>query len=193
MELNIPYNMKTNLYIVIMLGIIGISACKSVDPAKKDSLVKQITESENKIYADSGFKVNPIIAVKVINLYTQFADQFPDDSLAPGYLFKSAEIYMNLNAGQKAVTYYNKVYSQYPNYKKAAVCLFLQAFIYETQLGDLVKAKDFYSKFISEFPTHELVRDAKASIENLGKSPEELIRSFEQKNSQKKDSIPFKK
>lgn len=34
-----------------------------------------------------------------------------------------------------------------------------------------------------EFPNHEMADDARASIDNLGKSPEEIIRGFEIKDS----------
>ena len=38
--------------------------------------------------------------------------------------------------------------------------------------------------FLEKYPTHELVKDASASIELLGKSPEEIIKLFEERQKQ---------
>jgi hypothetical protein len=47
------------------------------------------------------------------------------------------------------------------------------------------KAVDVYANFILKYPTSDLAEDAKYSIENMGKSPEEIFESF----NHKKDSV----
>jgi outer membrane protein assembly factor BamD (BamD/ComL family) len=49
------------------------------------------------------------------------------------------------------------------------------AYTYENNLHDLVRAKTLYEEFLQKFPNGELAQDAKLSLDNLGKSPEELI------------------
>ena len=78
---------------------------------------------------------------------------------------------------------------EYPNYEKASTCLFLQGFVYETQENDNAKAQNIYQEFISKYPNHSLIEDAKFSLNNLDKTDEEIIREFEQRITNSKDSI----
>ena len=67
------------------------------------------------------------------------------------------------------------------------MCLFLQGFVYESQLHNIIRAKEAYTEFIRKYPRHQLAKDAQFSIENLGKSDEELIKMFEEKNRAQKN------
>ena len=49
------------------------------------------------------------------------------------------------------------------------------AYTYENNLHDLVRAKTLYEEFLQKFPNGELAQDARLSLENLGKTPEEMI------------------
>ena len=84
----------------------------------------------------------------------------------------------------QAINYFNTVYTKYPNFDKAPYCLFLQGFIYESQLNDTAKARQVYQQVIEKYPNERIAEDAKASIDNMGKTPEELIREFEKKNQE---------
>ena len=56
--------------------------------------------------------------------------------------------------------------------------------VYENYLGDLDNAKMIYLEFLEKYPDNEFADDAEISIQNLGKSPEELIRQFEEQQAQ---------
>jgi TolA-binding protein len=88
---------------------------------------------------------------------------------------------MNINRGEMAINIYNRILKSYPDFKKAPECLFLKAYVYENNLGQLNKARVFYQEFIDKYPDNDFADDAEISIQNLGKSPEELIREFEEK------------
>jgi hypothetical protein len=62
-------------------------------------------------------------------------------------------------------------------------------YIHENYFQELGKAKAIYEQFLQRYPDHDFADDAQISIENLGKSPEELIRIFEEKNRELKDSL----
>jgi hypothetical protein len=55
--------------------------------------------------------------------------------------------------------------------------------VYENSLQDYGKAKTVYTEFIRKYPESELVEDARISIRNLGKSPEEILESLLKKDS----------
>ena len=52
-------------------------------------------------------------------------------------------------------------------------------FVNDDQLKNLVEAQKYYHQFIAEFPEHNLIDDATFSLQNLGKSDEDIIREFE--------------
>ena len=70
------------------------------------------------------------------------------------------------------------------SFYKAPECLFLKAFVFENQLNNLKDAEILYKEFIASYPNHPLTDDAVASLEYLGKSPEELVRMFQEKNAE---------
>ena len=46
-----------------------------------------------------------------------------------------------------------------------------------------------YQKFLAKFPEHELASSAEASIQNIDKTPEELIEEFK-KRREAMDTVP---
>jgi len=87
-----------------------------------------------------------------------------------------------LNKAQQSLELFNRIIYQYPAYERVPESLFLMGFIYENNLQNFGKAKEIYERFIQRYPDHEFADDAAISIQNLGKTPEELVREFEQKN-----------
>ena len=166
--------MKTIKYFILAL-IIGITACKS----PREKALNRIKEAEAKMRADGSMQINPAIAHELITGYMAFSEQFPKDSLAPEFLFKAAEVNNGIGKPDVAVDLYKKVYYDYPGYKKAIYCLFLEGFTYETRLNDLTAAANIYQDFLTKYPNHPLADDVKFSLDNIGKSDEELIQQFE--------------
>jgi TolA-binding protein len=100
-------------------------------------------------------------------------------------LFKAGDLAMNLGMGQKAISFFDRILKDYPDFEKVPQSLFLKGYIYENEIGDLNTAKKIYEDFLQKYPDDEFADDAEVSIKNLGKSPEELIKEFEQNSKQK--------
>lgn len=84
------------------------------------------------------------------------------------------------SAGQfnKAVQLYSRVSDIAP--ERARVAMFMQGFIYENDLNDLVKAKAAYEAFLAKYPDDpDYADDARLALKMLGKSPEEIVKGFE--------------
>ena len=105
------------------------------------------------------------------------------------FLFKAADISMNITKPLQSIDLLNRVMLNYPDFKKAPDCMFLKAFIYENQTHELEKAEKTYNEFLQKYPNNEFAPSAKASVENLGVPIETLIKSFENKNRITKDSL----
>ena len=169
-----------NIFLLSLISLFTIISCK---PGKDEDLT-YIKKLEEQCYSPKAVKLDNKLANELILAYADFCNKYPQDTLSPGFLFKAGEVAMSLNLGTQALEYFGRFKAQYPNLKKAPHCLFLEGFIYETILKDLVKAKEKYLEFLEKYPNHELAKDAKASIELLGKSPEDVIKSFEEKAKQ---------
>lgn len=159
------------------------SAPKNSTKPVRDTLVHVIELLEQKLKTQQTIDYN--LGAAMVNAYMDFFNNYPKDAAAADYLFKAAEVSMNVKQSEKAIELFQKVNDVYPNFGKASFALFLQGFIYETQLNDITKAKGKYSQVVEQYPDTKIAEDAKASIANLGKSNEELIKEFEKKNKVK--------
>lgn len=100
-------------------------------------------------------------------------------------LLKAAGLAKTIGQPQKAIELYQKVAEGLPNHPKAPTALFMMGFVYENDLNNLDKAKAIYQDFLKKYPNDpDFTDDAQNSLKNLGKTPEELVKEFEQKQVQ---------
>lgn len=120
---------------------------------------------------------------KLIEFYDSYYKLFSGTKDAPEMLFKAGNESVNLQKYQDALNYYHEVEVNYYEFQKRPECVYLQGFIYDSYTNELGKAKEKYEYLIERYPKHVLAKDAKISLENMGKSDEELIRQFEKQNA----------
>jgi tetratricopeptide (TPR) repeat protein len=155
----------------------------TVENFDHDTLVKNIQSLEKKISTQQ--TIDYKLGADMVTAYLNFYNHFPKDADTPDYLFKAADVSMNLRQSAKAIELFKRVTELYPKYKKSSFALFLEGFVYETQLKDITQAREIYQKVIKNYPNTKLANDASASIDNLGKSDEELVKEFDKKNKGK--------
>lgn len=163
-----------NLFLIIFLIF---TACNS----EKSKLYKEITLAENEI-RDSLNQFDKKKISGLIDLYVTYADKFTGDTVSAHYLLRAGDLAGSTGRAKDAVTYYDRILQQYPGFSKAPEVLFLKAFAYENYLRDYSKAIMIYQDFMEKYPDHELSDDAQMAVKFMGKSPEEMIRYFEQIN-----------
>ena len=173
--------MRHSIWILSIAALLLLSHCGQ-DKEKKD-LLQKIADLESVVYADSVAQLDPVEGQKLLQSYNDYADAYPDDSITPEYLFKGAEIAMNLKMTGQAIEEYQRVVNHYPDAPKASYSLFMQAFFYENQIKQYDVAKKLYQSFLDKYPDHELAEDARMSIQYMGKPLEDLIKSWEKQNS----------
>ncbi len=158
--------------IALFVAAIIFVGCNNNDPAKRiEKLEKEVFSTENAIV--------PEVASDLVSAYCDFADANPNDAMAPEYLFKAVDVSMNLNEPQRTLFIIDKLVREYPDYPRTQAALFVKAFIFETKYNNLNMAKKIYEQYLEMYPNGEFAEDCKASIENLGLSPEELVKKFE--------------
>ena len=145
--------------------------------------VKEVKELESKVLAE-GAKPTKEEVIQLIDAYILFAEQNPDDVQSPDYLFRALDIAVGVNAEgpDKAVKIADVLIEKYPDFEMTPMAMYLKGFVYENIVGDLHNAEMTYRQFVEKYPESPMVEDVKATIENLGLSPEELIRKFEEAN-----------
>lgn len=160
----------------VVLVTVLLIACTS-QQANQEA---QIQEQEDSLFSDENKMVDKQRANDLIASYLEYSNSFPESTKSPEFLFKAGDMAMNLNMPQKAIEVFNRIINEYPDYEKAPQCLFLKGYVYENNMNNLREAKRIYEEFLLKYPNDEFADDAEVSIRNLGKSPEELIKEFEE-------------
>jgi len=175
---------------VILLAVTVSSLLMSCGTSS-DKMRMKIETAEQDLYHDSLRLPSREKADSVIAMYLDYATRFPKDTLAPNFLFRAGDLANSVKEFPHAIAFLGMITEKYPDYHKAPLALFLQGFIAENNMGDLKAAKGYYEAFLKKYPNHKLAQHAQASLDNLGKSPDELIKSFEEKAH--KDSLSLNK
>ncbi len=165
--------------ITLLLATLFLAACQSgPDKAGMEQNIKNIQ-------AELAKEAQPT-SEKLVNLQNSlmlYADAFPEDSSSVLYLGKAGETARLLQQYDKALEIFDKIIKTYPATKAAAAAMFMKAFTLDNDLKRFDDAKPVYEAFLKQYPNDEFADDAQFLLQNLGKSPEELIKEFE-KNAQ---------
>jgi outer membrane protein assembly factor BamD (BamD/ComL family) len=182
-------NLKLILASSVVLFICSCGTTDSTDskgavkePAR-DQYIAQIKKCEADMHTST--ELNNTVAAAAIKAYSDYVMFFPNDSLSSDYLFKAAEIATATKQYQQALIDYQTITTKYPGFKLVQESLYLQGYLLDNFLNDDVKAKVIYEQVIAKYPTSNYANDAKAAINNLGKTDEQLIQEFKKKNGQK--------
>ena len=129
---------------------------------------------------------NPVPAAQFIEIADGYSTLLEKKAPAKAadILMKAAGVAKSIEDFNKAVRLYNRVYENFAEYPRRSTALFMIAFVYANDLGNVEKARDAYERFLKAFPNDELSESARIELGNLGKTPEEIIREFEARNKQ---------
>lgn len=166
-------NLKPISIILLSVALFAIS-CTS----KRDKDVSNIKDIEEQLKQQAA-RPDSAKLVELLALYTGFADKYPQDTAAAMYLYRAVNLSMGMGQGEVAMQLINRSINEYPKSPRYAETVFLKAYVYENLLGKLGSASEIYRDFIHRFPDHELADDAQMAIQNMGKTPEELVEEFE--------------
>jgi outer membrane protein assembly factor BamD (BamD/ComL family) len=166
--------------ILLVTSITILFACGQ----SKEKATTKIKELEKQLFSTTTGPVDTAKANEMINMYVDFEKKYSSDTAAAEYLYRAANLAMNTGKALKSIEYLNNIITKYPNYKKLASCYFLKGFVYDYHLKDINNARKAYQEFIQKYPKDDLTDDAQISLNNLGKSDEQIIREFEEKIKQ---------
>jgi tetratricopeptide (TPR) repeat protein len=157
------------------------SETKQPHTVDKEKLVQEIKHLEDTLRAKADQKIDRKLAKELIEKSNTYVEAFPKDDLSPAYLFRAGNIAIGISSFKEAVSYFETIHQKYNDYERAPDALFLEGFTYENHLNDIENAKKCYNDFLKRFPDNQLADQVRVVLENIGKSPEELVKSFQKK------------
>ncbi len=173
---------KAVILIILTLSLTFIqSGCTNEQNTARKDKQAQVEAMEKQLYQNSKGIVDQKEAANMIDLYQDYANTFPKDSLSPQYLFRAADISLNVFHSDATIRLFDRIMKDYPNFDGTPQLLFLKAFTYDYYMHKTDSASIYYHAFLDKYPQHPFAKDAKMSLEQLGKSPEEVIKEFKEK------------
>jgi tetratricopeptide (TPR) repeat protein len=167
--------MKKIPFLLILLVV--ISSCNPKKTWERKSVERK--EAGLMEEAKKG-KVDTAGIKDLMNTYESYAKSYPSDTLGADFLFKEADFYRYMHKPLNTLAIYRQIYNDYPTFEKRPFALFLQGFTFEEDMGNLDSAKAKYELFLALYPDHPIAHDVKITLDNLGKSAEQLIEGFEE-------------
>ena len=153
--------MKSILYSALALGIVFAGCAK----LSEDQLWQKVEETRVRGNYDS-----------TIQVCQTLLKEYPDGKNASAALYMLGDMSQNATHNYAAaVNYYHAFVTKYPDLNSTPVAMFVMGFIYNNNLQMVDSARAAYNVFLAKFPNHELAASAKFELDNLGKTPDEII------------------
>lgn len=168
--------------IALIISSVLLFSCVSNEnktEVKNTVSISDINKLEAELFNANNATPDMVKARQLAELYIEYAELYPNDMNSPEFLFKASDISMNVHSPRLTISLFDKILTNYPDYINVPTIMFLKGFVYEDQLNDYVNAEKCYLEFLEKYPNSDFADDAVVSLNNLGKSPEELIKEFE--------------
>lgn len=144
--------------------------------------LEMVRKSEDKLKANKSVVINDAVGLSMISVYANYIRNFPEDKKnCPDFLYKAAEISMNLKQGANAILYIDDLKNKYPDAKQVPYAEFMRGFVYQNILNDKDKAKATFSNFINKYPQNELVPSAKQILESIDMTEADFLKKIKGK------------
>lgn len=147
----------------------------AANEALKPQYAKAITDAEAKLHQSP--TLDPTLAMASIKAYNDYANAYPQDTLAPEYLFRASDLAQGTHNYKQATIFLEKIITAYPNYRRYPDACFVAAFIYDSYLekqGGEDRAKELYQFIIQKnYPGY--AEQAKTLIQYIGVSDSAML------------------
>lgn len=155
-------------YLALLLSaLLFISCAKNYD--------KKLNEAEELINQGK-FKESIELLKEVANANDKKLSPIALKKLAVIYQQNSVEGINYIESQKIAQKYFYQIFDKYPEYEEAPKSLFMSAYLLANELNQFDEATKQYNLFIEKYPNDELFESAKIELENIGLSPEEILK-----------------
>ncbi len=163
--------MKKYLFLVL-IPLLIISCSKTSDQEYFDQAKKLLDEQKTE---------------EAVQTLQSLINEYPESKIAPKALIQLAQLYQNqldknfkiIESFNEAEKYFMQVYEKYPDSEEAPKALFMSGFILANDLMKYDEATSRYKLFLEKYPSHPLAVSAKEELDNMGLTPEEILKRTE--------------
>lgn len=134
-----------------------------------------IARMEAIVFGDSLAPDQLTVAYDLATRMALFADSFPNHPKAGSMLFHSADLCQGLMQGQLSIKRFERFRRSFPNDSLVADALFMEGHVAEAVVRDTAMARKKYTEFLAQYPNHPFAPGAQFSLENMGRTDDELI------------------
>ena len=120
-----------------------------------------------KMYADAEMLIFRNLPVKAVNKLDSIAIAYPQNGLADAVMMTKAKIFIKSNEFQKAAEILKKVSEDFKDGIWTDDALFTLGDLYEKKLNDIVQAKLYFQKLITDYPGSMFSAEARKRFRNL--------------------------
>ena len=182
--------MKKLLLLACVIAIIGCSSDTKVTQRAKsnaemrDLMIGRIDSMETAM-RNADLQPDDELMANLLRTYVEFSERYPADvQKTPELLYKAAALARGVELPVKAIKFYDKILTDFPNWEKAPEVAFLNAFTYDEDLKAPDLAKEAYEEVISKYPGDKWAIQAKQRMATIDMSDEELIEFLKKKQTE---------
>lgn len=176
---------------ILLLGMCAILALASCDRQGKE--LNEIKAQSAQM--DSILRINPVLKVtdkakaeELIMEYREYVRNYPNDTLCPGFLLKSALLFNAIPEYKSALEVIDQLVAQYPESDEAQQGLAIGARIAEDYIKDYNLARSYYTTIKEKYPNGPYGVNIDLQIEHVG-DPEGLLQAIMEKNGMVMDTL----
>ena len=148
-----------------------------------DSLLKVINDFDANVKAgNSIYKMSREQLKGIVGAYKELALVTTDRNTQVMYFETAGNISGEAHFNEEVKSCFESAFAIESSAEKLAELHYSYAFINDTKLKQLDIARKEYQLIISDFPNSLWAKDAKTSLELLGKTDEEILAAFKEKN-----------
>lgn len=149
-------------YVLLLIGLAALVGCSR--PSDEDLWNQGVEAQKANKYQDA------------LQSYQQLLDKYPKSSRVPEALYAIGSVCQNNNLDlYRAIRSYRRIVDEYPTHATASSAMFLIGFIYNNELKNVDSARIAYEQFLKIFPDNPMAASAKFELDNLGKSPDDIM------------------
>jgi len=142
------------------------------------------SKSDKEMFDDADEKAKTKNFTEAVKEYDMLAEEYHKSNYTCKGLFETAKIYHSLlipsmskdESMKKAIVYYKRVIEEFRDKHEAEQSLFMIGFINANELNRIDSAKIVYESFLKKYPKSQFADAAQLELNNLGKTPEEILR-----------------
>lgn len=168
--------MKFLFQALIIVFILGIISCKD-SKSPRELSIERIQTWEKKADTTASKEENIIgICDSLIAQYENFVQAFPSDTFVGICLQRVSALHLRLSRYEKAIDALERMAKLSPNSKQIPFIKFQEGMIYQTNLGQLGKAKEIFNEIILKYPQSTWAEQSKIMVQSNATNDMELFK-----------------